>query len=482
MPPRASTATSRRPRARTASSSWRPAGLHRRGRERASWSSASSTARRRSTDWPDEAARARRKPPAQKDLTALAVRRILAVSRHRASAAWIAELAEPHVKADGETGGLLAAAKRICNRYTARNTFDYFIHKDLGGFLRRELDFYIKNEVMHLDDVENETAPRVEQYLSKIKVIRRIAGKIIDFLAQLEDFQKKLWLKKKFVVETQYCITLDRIPEEFYPEIAANDAQREEWVRLFAIDEIKGDLVAAQFSIPLTVEFLKTNRNLMVDTQFFSQSFNNRLVASLSDIDGQLSGLLVSGDNRHALDLLRSRFRQQIQVYLHRPPYNTGDGDFPYKDSYQHSSWMCMMAERAELARALMTRDAIFAAQIGDDEASRLRLVLDDLFPERKNSAVVRRGIKNVQAQFSDIDRLTLGHDIVHVYTAGTAVRLPHLRQALETDQPGKWDTFWRGTDRPTMRYELFGHNPTTGQWRWEEVRAKRAVRNFSTT
>ena len=82
---------------------------------------------------------------------------------------------------------------------TARNTFDYFIHKDLGGFLRRELDFYIKNEVMHLDDVENESVPRVEQYLSKIKVIRKIAGKIIDFLAQLEDFQKKLWLKKKFV-------------------------------------------------------------------------------------------------------------------------------------------------------------------------------------------------------------------------------------------------------------------------------------------
>ena len=67
---------------------------------------------------------------------------------------------------------------------------------------------------MHLDDVENDTAPRVEQYLSKIKVIRRIASKIIDFLAQLEDFQKKLWLKKKFVVETQYCITLDRIPDE----------------------------------------------------------------------------------------------------------------------------------------------------------------------------------------------------------------------------------------------------------------------------
>lgn len=97
----------------------------------------------------------------------------------------------------------------------------------------------------------SETAPRVEQYLSKIKVIRGIAGKIIDFLAQLEDFQKKLWLKKKFVVETSYCITLDRIPKELYPEIAANEAQREEWVRLMAIDEIKDDLTMPAYSEPL---------------------------------------------------------------------------------------------------------------------------------------------------------------------------------------------------------------------------------------
>ena len=125
--------------------------------------------------------------------------------------------------------------------YTARNTFDYFIHKDLGGFLRRELDFFIKNEIMHLDDIEQESAPRVEQYLSKIKVIRRIAHKIIDFLAQIEDFQKKLWLKKKFVVETNYCVTLDRVSEELYPEIIANDVRHDEWLRLFAIDEIRGD-------------------------------------------------------------------------------------------------------------------------------------------------------------------------------------------------------------------------------------------------
>jgi hypothetical protein len=146
-------------------------------------------------------------------------------------------------------------------------------HKDLGGFLRRELDFYSKNEVMHLDDIEHESAPRVEQYLSKIKVIRRIAHKIIQFLEQRENFQKKLWLKKKFVIETNYCITLDRVPEELYPEIAANDAQREEWVRLFAIEEIKGDPTTPGYSEPLTIAFLRENPMLLLDTRFFTREF-----------------------------------------------------------------------------------------------------------------------------------------------------------------------------------------------------------------
>ena len=52
---------------------------------------------------------------------------------------------------------------KYIQQYTARNTMDYFIHKDLGGFLKRELDFYIKNEVMRLDDIENADAPRVER-------------------------------------------------------------------------------------------------------------------------------------------------------------------------------------------------------------------------------------------------------------------------------------------------------------------------------
>src|SRR5262249_28291564 len=113
--------------------------------------------------------------------------------------------------------------------YSARNKFDYFIHKDLGRFLRRELDFFIKNEILHVDDIGYETAPRVKGYFAKIGATRQIGNKIIDFLAQLENFQKRLWLKKKFVVETNYCVTLDRCPDELLPEVAANKAQLDDW-------------------------------------------------------------------------------------------------------------------------------------------------------------------------------------------------------------------------------------------------------------
>ena len=130
-------------------------------------------------------------------------------------------------------------AKHIA-RYTAKNSFDYFIHKDLGGFLRRELDLYLKTEVLNLDDLAAGDADRLRRALARMRAVRHVAEKIVAFLAQLEDFQKRLWLKKKFVLETQWCVTLDRVPEALWPEITANEAQRREWVDLFAIDEVAG--------------------------------------------------------------------------------------------------------------------------------------------------------------------------------------------------------------------------------------------------
>jgi adenine-specific DNA-methyltransferase len=418
----------------------------------------------------------------QADLNAAAVDRIL--NQTTGFDDWRRELASLRPTEKNPNRTLL---EKHLTDYTARNTFDYFIHKDLGGFLQRELDFYIKNEVMHLDDVESDTAPRVEQYLSKIKAIRRIAHKIIAFLAQIENFQKKLWLKKKFVVETQYCVTLDRLfaieDEEarnwLLDQIIKNDAQREEWVNLCAIDELKGDLSTPGFSKPLNAEFLKTQPSLVVDTRHFDEDFKHHLLACFDDLDKQTDGLLIHSENFQALSLLLERYKKQVKCIDIDPPYNTGSDEFPYKDGYQASSWASMILDRAALARTAICSDGLFQIQIGDEENARVRILLETLFPERKNTVVVRRGIKNVQAQFTDISRLSLGHDVIHVYANSSSVRLPHLKHFHESEKPGKWDTFWRGTDRPSMRYELFGQHPEKGQWRWEEKRAKAAASNY---
>jgi len=265
--------------------------------------------------------------------------------------------------------------------YTARNTFDYFIHKDLGGFLRREFDFFLKNEVMHLDDIENETVSRVESYLAKLKAMRKLAHKIIELLSQIENFQKKLWLKKKFVLETNYCITLDRVPQELYPEIAANDTQREEWVKLFAIDEIKGDLQRAAYSVPLTTEFLKQNPFLVLDTKFFSPEFKTRLLKTIEDFDEQSDGLLIHSENFQALNLLQERYREQVKCIYIDPPYNTDATPILYKNDYRSSSWLSLLLDRLDYGKVTMSTPQSYAViAIDDNELAHLSILLESIF------------------------------------------------------------------------------------------------------
>src|SRR5579884_3243478 len=356
----------------------------------------------------------------QADLNAAAVDRIL--KQTRGFDVWRQELASLRPTEKNPNRTLLE--KHLAD-YTARNTFDYFIHKDLGGFLRRELDFYIKNEVMHLDDIESESAPRVEQYLSKIKAIRRIAHKIIDFLAQIENFQKKLWLKKKFVVETQYCVTLDRVPEELYAEIAANDAQRDEWVRLFAIDEIEGSLANPGYSTPLTVDFLRANLHLVLDTRHFGEDFKQRLLASFDDLDEQTDGLLIHSENFQALNLLLERYKGQVKCIYIDPPYNTGNDGFPYRDKYQHSSWLSFLFDRISQASRLLSPVGAMSVSIDDTELARLCVALDIFGPLAAAEKIIWK--KRTTPPNDKI--LGAQHEYALVYVASDADKCLNLRR-----------------------------------------------------
>lgn len=317
-------------------------------------------------------------------------------------------------------------------QYTARNTRDYFIHKDLGAFLKRELDFYIKNEVMRLDDIENADAPKAEDYLAKIKVLRKIASKLIEFLAQLEDFQKKLWLKKKFIVETNYCITLDRIPEELYPEIIANQSQHDEWIKLFAIDEIEGDTTTPAYSNPLSLDFLKANNKLVLDTRFFDDSFKARLLSSIDDFDDQCDGLLIHSENFQALNLLQDRYREQVKCIYIDPPYNAQSSEILYKNSYKDSSWLSLIDSRIYSSKNLLRDSGVQIVAIDEVEQEVLGCLLSEHYPDYAKSCITV--VHNPSGQQGD--NFTYTHEFAYfLYPKPGRFISEQLR-----DDEGDWD------------------------------------------
>lgn len=221
--------------------------------------------------------------------------------------------------------------------------------------------------------------------------------------------------------------------------------------------------------------------------------------------------IYIEGDNLEVLKLLQESYLGKIKMIYIDPPYNTGK-DFVYKDNFAkageeellesgqkdeynqslvanletngryHSDWLSMMYPRLKLARNLLTDDGIIFISIDDNEVHNLRKICDEIFGEGnfRNQIILRRGAKSVQAQFETWDKL--GQDIEHLlfYTKTPNYRFPKQTKKLLEKKVGSWNNHWRGTDRPSMRYELFGIKPQAGQWRWGEERSKNAIENYS--
>ena len=252
--------------------------------------------------------------------------------------------------------------------YTAKNTSDYFIHKNLKGFLERELDYYVKTEMFRLDRIdEAATIKDIEAHLHVIQAFRSIALVLIGFMAQLEDFQKKLWLKKKFVTSCEYCITMDRIPDDLKPEVLKNQDQLDEWKK-YGIDVD-----------PKTVDMHALDAR-MVDTRHFDEEFKSKLLRSIPDLDDQCDGLLIHSENFQALNLLQERLREKGKCIYIDPPYNTGSDGFIYRDGYSHSSWLSLMHDRINLSLRLLSDTASICVNVNDIEDYKLRSVMDQCF------------------------------------------------------------------------------------------------------
>lgn len=223
--------------------------------------------------------------------------------------------------------------------------------------------------------------------------------------------------------------------------------------------------------------------------------------------------LYIEGDNLRVLKLLQRGYMGKVKMIYIDPPYNTGN-DFVYHDDFAHSAaeeelaagnvdeegyryrknlgsngrfhsdWCSMMYSRLLVARSLLTEDGVIFISIDDNEVRNLRNICDEVFGEFsfRNSIITRRRVKSLNAQFADngLFSLNVGFEYILVYSKSNSFLMKALRARKDNASTiGRWDVFWSNADRPTMRYDILGFTPETGQWRNSKEKAEIAVNNY---
>lgn len=96
---------------------------------------------------------------------------------------------------------------------------------------------------------------------------------------------------------------------------------------------------------------------------------------------------LIEGDNYASLKLLEKTHKGKIDLIYIDPPYNTGNKDFIYNDSfvtyddgYFHSKWLSFIEKRLKLAKDLLKDDGLIFVSIDDNEQANLKLLMDKIF------------------------------------------------------------------------------------------------------
>ncbi|WP_415519613.1 MAG: site-specific DNA-methyltransferase [Desulfovibrio aminophilus] len=224
--------------------------------------------------------------------------------------------------------------------------------------------------------------------------------------------------------------------------------------------------------------------------------------------------LFIEGDNLDALKLLQETYLGKIKMIYIDPPYNTGN-DFIYEDDFAessdefmkrsnqkdeagnrliantesngrfHSDWLSMLYPRLKVAKHLLCNDGVIFISIDDGEKSNMKKICDEIFGEEnfRNVILTRRRVKSLNVQFADsgLHSMNVGFEYIFVYAKSSDFLMNALRMKKHNaSSKGTWNVFWSGADRPTMRYELLGFKPETGQWRWSKEKALEGVDNYN--
>ncbi|MCR4320701.1 MAG: DNA methyltransferase [Candidatus Brocadiaceae bacterium] len=280
--------------------------------------------------------------------------------------------------------------------------------------------------------------------------------------------------------QRQEIIRLLEKGEELSPEWARIlfPPEKREYELVYHGKEREEDIIANTLAVPLQpVRTFGTNGSKVNGEWHNMLIFGDNLQIMKSLLDMKKAGKLCNADGTPGVRL----------VYID-PPFATkqefrGSQDQKaYQDKIAGARFLEFLRKRLVFLREMLSDDGSIYVHLDYKKSHYVKTLLDEIFGEQnfRNEIIVKRVTKNLQRQFDTIENLPQGHDVLYWYTKQTSTRFRLLLTARkEFNEEGYWKDFWSNADRPTMRYSLLGVTPTSGQWKWSEERAEKAVNNY---
>lgn len=152
---------------------------------------------------------------------------------------------------------------------------------------------------------------------------------------------------------------------------------------------------------------------------------------------GQMN-FLIEGDNLASLKLLEKTHKGRIDLIYIDPPYNTGNKDFVYddtfvdgNDTFRHSKWLSFMEKRLAVAKNLLSNMGVIFISIDDNEYATLKVLCDTIFGENSYVATLPR--RTINSGKHDSTAVTISHDYVLVYSyLGKSIKLKQKTKSTE--------------------------------------------------
>ncbi|HNU96457.1 MAG TPA: site-specific DNA-methyltransferase [Candidatus Magasanikbacteria bacterium] len=303
--------------------------------------------------------------------------------------------------------------ERAFKVFEKQSEIDFFINKNAKAFLQEQ--FKLWSYQYFWEGAKEWSADRVNQ----LQILKDIAFKIIDFISQFEDELVKIWNKPKFVKNSNYVVTLDRLNNiELVKKILKHkgiNEQIKEWQELSIVDEnFKKEEVIEK---DLTGEHLSQKyQHLPIDTKYF-KDLELEILSQFEDLDKSLDGWLIKSENYQAMTTILPKFKELGQTIYIDPPFNTGN-DFIFLDNFQDSTWLSLINDRLKLAKLLLNDKGNLYLHLDHLAEHYSKILLDKVFgPENFKAKITWNTGENISGFKSQALNWIRQADFIHYYT-----------------------------------------------------------------